>query len=79
MREFHHPTIRRHGERWVLDCPECQQDARARQCGHEELPIGIGMPLESRLTAEMLQENHAGHGPAPGRLVRSPRLGFTGQ
>ncbi len=61
MREFHHPTIRRHGECWMLDCPECQRDARARQYGHEELPIGIGMPLDSRLTAEMLQENHAGH------------------
>ena len=62
MREFHQPTIRRHGECWVLDCPQCQRDARARQYGHEELPIGIGMPLDSRLTAEMLQENHAGHG-----------------
>jgi hypothetical protein len=59
MRESHHPTIRRHDECWVVDCPECQKAARATQGGHGDLPIGIGMLLESRLTAERLRENHA--------------------
>jgi hypothetical protein len=61
MREFHHPTVTRHDECRVLDCPECRQAAQAMRYGHAELPIGIGMPLESRLTAEMLKENHARH------------------
>jgi hypothetical protein len=33
-------------------CTGCQASAE------ERLPIGIGMPLESRLTAETLRENH---------------------
>lgn len=41
---------------WVVDCPECGRDARAGQ----SLPIGIGMLLESRETAERLRQNHAG-------------------
>ena len=60
MRETHHPTIRQHDEWWVLECRECQKAARARYGGREELPIGIGMLLESRLTAERLRDNHAG-------------------
>jgi hypothetical protein len=59
MRESHHPTIRRLDEWWVVECPECQKVARARYGGREVLPVGIGMPLESRLTAERLKENHA--------------------
>jgi len=55
MRAPHHPTVRRHDECWVVDCPECRQVAQ----GGERF-IGIGMPLESQLTAERLKENHAG-------------------
>ena len=60
MRTPHHPTIRRHHQCWVVDCPECLQAAQSRNEGHGDLPIGIGMPLESRLTAERMKENHAG-------------------
>ena len=55
MRAPHHPTISRHDECWVVDCPECRQAAQ----GGERF-IGIGMLLESRQTAERLRENHAG-------------------
>jgi len=43
----------------VVDCPECEA-AQSRNDGHGDLPIGIGMPLESRLTAERMKDNHAG-------------------
>jgi hypothetical protein len=56
----HHPTISRHDDRWVVNCPECRVAARARHDGYGELPIGIGMPLESKLTAERLRDNHSG-------------------
>ena len=55
MRAPHHPTIKMMERGWVVDCPECRRDARGGQ-----LPIGIGMLLESKLTAERLRENHAG-------------------
>jgi hypothetical protein len=58
MPESHHPTIRQHDEGWVLECPECQKAARARFGGREELPIGIGMLLSFRATAERLRDNH---------------------
>ena len=58
--QSHHPTIRAHNGRWVVDCPECQMATRTyRGAAQGDLPIGIGMPLESRLTAERLSENHA--------------------
>jgi hypothetical protein len=60
MREPHHPTIGRSDERWIVDCPECRRAAQGRHGGFGELPIGIGMPLESRLTAERLRDNHMG-------------------
>ena len=43
--------------RWVVDCAQCRNDPFA------ELPIGIGMPLRDRETAERLRENHAGRAP----------------
>ncbi len=55
MRTPHHPTVRRHHECWVVDCPECRLAAH----GGEKF-VGIGMRLESHLTAERLRENHAG-------------------
>jgi len=64
MRAPHHPTSRRHDECWVVDCPECRQVAQ----GGERF-IGIGMPLESQLTAERLKENHAGPQISPARLT----------
>jgi hypothetical protein len=55
MRAPHHPTIKTMERGWLVECPECRRDAR-----EEPLPIGIGMLLESKLTAERLRENHAG-------------------
>jgi hypothetical protein len=60
MREPHHPTISRYDERCVVDCPECRRAAQWRQGGFGELAIGIGMPLESCVTAERLRDNHMG-------------------
>jgi hypothetical protein len=60
MRNPHHPTISRHDRSWVVDCPECRSAAQARHDGYGELPIGIGMPLESQLTAERMRDNHGG-------------------
>ena len=49
----HHPQISKRADRWwVLNCPECQGAVDAA------VPIGIGLPLESRYEAEMLRENH---------------------
>jgi hypothetical protein len=61
MRRPHNPTVLRHNPkvhamadgRWLVVCPEC--DALANRL---ERPIGIRMPLESRLTAERLRKNH---------------------
>jgi hypothetical protein len=51
----HHPQVsKRNDGCWVLNCPECQL------AGNDELPIGIGMPVESQLVAEMLRQNHLG-------------------
>jgi len=55
VRAPHHPTVKTMERGWLVDCAECRRDAREGQ-----LPIGIGMLLESELTAERLRENHAG-------------------
>ena len=50
----HHPVIAQRSDRtWVVECPQCRHDPTA------SLPIGIGMPLADRDTAERLRENHA--------------------
>jgi len=50
----HHPTITQRSDRsWVVECPQCRNDHAS------SLPIGIGMPLADRDTAERLRENHA--------------------
>jgi hypothetical protein len=36
----------------VVECRECRNDRTSA------LPIGIGMPLQDRETAERLRENH---------------------
>ncbi len=54
----HQPRITQRPDRtWVVDCAQCRNDT------HSELPVGIGMPLRDRETAERLRENHAGHAP----------------
>jgi hypothetical protein len=55
MRSPHQPRIvQRAGEYWVVECQECLEDHTA------SVPIGIGLPLPDRLTAERLVENHRG-------------------
>ncbi len=56
MQMPHHPQVsRRNDGRWVLNCLECQRDAR-----HGSVPIGIGLPVECEDVAKRLQENHVG-------------------
>lgn len=38
---------------WVVECIQCRNDTQS------DLPIGIGMPLHDRETAERLRDNHA--------------------
>ena len=55
MRSPHHPKIVQGAdEYWVVECQDCLEDLTA------SVPIGIGMPLPDRLTAERLVENHRG-------------------
>jgi hypothetical protein len=50
----HHPRIAERLDRtWVVECPECRNDISSA------VPIGIGMPLQDRETAERLRDNHA--------------------
>jgi hypothetical protein len=49
----HKPIIVQGSDRsWVVDCPQCRNDLTAA------VPIGIGMPLKDRETAERLRDNH---------------------
>jgi hypothetical protein len=55
MHSPHQPKIaRRPDGSWVVECAECRADRTS------DVPIGIGMPLERRETAELLRENHSG-------------------
>jgi hypothetical protein len=50
----HHPVITQRPDRtWVVECARCRHDVSS------SVPIGIGMPLPDRETAERLRENHA--------------------
>jgi hypothetical protein len=40
--------------RCVVECPDCRK-GRAT-----DIPIGIGLPMFDRITAELLAENHRG-------------------
>jgi hypothetical protein len=41
----------------VVECAQCRADRTS------DIPIGIGMPLSTKETAELLRDNHAGpHG-----------------
>jgi hypothetical protein len=58
VRETHYPTIQRQEGTWTVDCPECRTALASRFDGFGELPIGIGIPLDSELTALRLKHNH---------------------
>ena len=71
MRVPHHPRIKAMEKGWLVECPECRHDAPRGG----PLPIGIGMLLESKLTAGRVRKNHAaGRTPA----VPSNRRGGRG-
>jgi hypothetical protein len=49
----HHPKIAQRADHtWVVECSQCRNDL------YSTVPIGIGMPLRDRETAERLRENH---------------------
>ena len=49
----HHPTIAQGPDTtWVVECPQCRNDLTSA------VPIGIGMPLQDKETAERLRDNH---------------------
>lgn len=39
-------------ETWMVDCVECRIEGNA--------PIGIGLPVQDRMAAEMIRDNHRG-------------------
>ena len=50
----HHPRIsQRPDGAWMVECAQCRNDLDST------VPIGIGMPLRDRDTAERLRDNHA--------------------
>jgi hypothetical protein len=50
----HHPKVTQGPDRaWVVECAQCRNDLAST------VPIGIGMPLRDRETAERLRDNHA--------------------
>jgi hypothetical protein len=50
----HYPTIAQRPDRtWVVECKQCANDHVSA------VPIGIGMPLLDRDTAERLRDNHS--------------------
>ncbi len=55
MQRGHHPkVVRRADGAWVVECPECRNDTTS------SIPLGIGMPLAAKETAQLLRHNHAG-------------------
>jgi hypothetical protein len=61
--QIHHPKIAQRPDRaWVVECAQCRNDPGST------VPIGIGMPLRDRETAERLRDNHAAR---PMRAVAS--------
>jgi hypothetical protein len=53
VRTSHNPRIlQRPNGHWVVECRQCSEDRTS------SMPIGIGMPLPDKLTAERLAQNH---------------------
>jgi hypothetical protein len=49
---IHGPRVMSYHTGWIVVCPDCLARPAA------EVPIGIGIPLESRETAERIRDNH---------------------
>jgi hypothetical protein len=55
VRKPHVPGIvQRPNGGWVVECRQCTEDRSS------SMPIGIGIPLPDKVTAERLAENHRG-------------------
>ena len=55
VRKPHVPRIvQRPNGAWVVECQQCAEDRSS------SVPIGIGIPLPDKVTAERLAENHRG-------------------
>ena len=53
VRTSHNPRVlQRPNGHWVVECRQCSEDRTSA------VPIGIGMPLPDKLTAERLAQNH---------------------
>ena len=53
VRKAHNPMItQRPNGHWVVECRQCSEDRTS------SVPIGIGMPLLDKMTAEHLAQNH---------------------
>jgi hypothetical protein len=67
MRSAHQPKIidLRNGK-WMVECSACRHDH------FSAVPIGIGMALPDRLTAERLAENHSRGRGAPVAGAQEP-------
>ena len=58
---------------WIVECLACRNDRMS------EVPIGIGMRLQDRLTAERLAENHRrGQGPQVAEAQAAARSVYLG-
>jgi hypothetical protein len=55
VRKPHVPRIvQRPNGGWIVECRQCSEDRSS------SMPIGIGIPLPDKVTAERLAENHRG-------------------
>ena len=55
MRSPHQPQIiQSPSGAWMVECSQCRSDTTS------QLPIGIGLPLQDRVAAERLAQNHCG-------------------
>lgn len=53
MQSPHSPTvIERSDGTCLVECPQCHKGRAS------DIPIGIGLPMFDRITAELLAENH---------------------
>ena len=49
----HDPRITHYADgRWVIRCPQCEQNRNA------PIPIGIAMPIKSHEVTELMLDNH---------------------
>ena len=53
MRKVHHPKLVQRADRqWLVRCDDCAKDRESAT------PVDINTPVESRVVAELIYENH---------------------